>query len=201
MNHVWQIPAPRWAERISLRSYVWIAVGLIAAQALALYLMGRPPICTCGTVKPWVGLVSSPETSQQLLDWYTYTHVVHGFGFYLLLSLITPGSPFGLKFALAIGMESAWEVVENTPFVIERYRQLAIAHGYFGDSIVNSVMDTLAAACGVGLAYLLPVWATVTLTIGMESFVAFMIHDNLTLNIIQLVHPFDAISRWQQNIP
>jgi hypothetical protein len=62
-------------------------------------------------------------------------------------------------------------------------------------------MDTLAAACGVGLAYLLPVWATVTLTIGMESFVAFMIHDNLTLNIIQLVHPFDAISRWQQNIP
>jgi hypothetical protein len=104
---------------------------------------------------------------------------------------------FGLRFALAIGLESAWEIVENTPFVMERYRVSALARGYFGDSIINSVADTLAAAIGFMLAARLPVWSIVVLTMGMEAFAGYMIHDGLALNIIQLIFANDAISRWQ----
>ncbi|MCZ8548148.1 DUF2585 family protein [Mesorhizobium qingshengii] len=183
--------------RIPVNMLLVIGAALIALQAVVLVLMGHPLICTCGTVKLWHGIVSSPENSQQLTDWYTYTHVIHGFGFYLLLWLIAPRLPFGLKLSLAIGLEATWEVVENTPFVIDRYRQSALAQGYFGDSVVNSVADTFAATFGFVLARILPVWSTVVLVIGMELFAAFMIRDNLMLNIIQLIHPSEAISRWQ----
>jgi hypothetical protein len=174
-----------------------IAAGFIAVQAIALLAMGQPPICTCGVVKLWNGAVSSSENSQQLTDWYTYTHIIHGFGLYLLLWLIAPRLPFGFRLALAVGLEAGWEVIENTPSVIDRYRQLALAQGYVGDSVINSVGDTLAGAFGFVLAYVLPTWLTVALTIAMELFVGFMIHDNLTLNIIQLIFSNGAISHWQ----
>jgi hypothetical protein len=132
-----------------------------------------------------------------LADWYTYTHVIHGFGFYLLLWLVAPRASFGLRFALAVGLEAGWEVIENTAFIIDRYRQLALARGYVGDSIINSVGDTLAAVFGFILARILPVWSTLVLAITMEVFVGFMIHDNLTLNIIQLIYPNGIISHWQ----
>jgi hypothetical protein len=145
----------------------------------------------------WHGSPSGPETSQHVADWYTYTHIIHGFGLYLLLWLLAPRASFGLRLALAIGLEAGWEVIENTPFVMDRYRDLALAHGYFGDSVINSVADTLAAAFGFVLARLLPVWSIVAIAIAMELFAGYMIHDNLTLNIIQLVYPSEAISRWQ----
>ena len=180
--------APKW---------LLLAAGFVALQVAALALMGHPVLCACGTVKLWHGLVSSPETSQHLIDWYTFSHVIHGFAFYLLLWLLAPAWPLGVRFALAIGLEATWEIVENTPMLMERYREGALAQGYFGDSIINSVMDTLAMATGFVLARLLPPWATVTLALAMELFTGATVRDNLTLNIIQLLHPTDAISRWQ----
>ncbi len=187
----------RWPADISFRACLLISAGFVVLQALILLAMGHPLICTCGAIKLWHGLASSAETSQHLTDWYTYSHVIHGFGFYLLLWLIAPRMPFSVRLAMAIGLESAWEVVENTPLVMDRYRQSALARGYLGDSIVNSVADTLAAAIGFVLARILPVWATVALVIGTELFTAYAVRDNLTLNIIQLIRPSESISKWQ----
>lgn len=184
-------------KQMSLSAALLVSAGIIAAQVILELAMGRPLICTCGTVKLWVDNVLSPENSQQLTDWYTYTHIIHGFGLYLLLWLIAPRTSFALRLALAIGLEATWEVVENTAFVIDRYRQLALAQGYIGDSIINSVGDTVAGAFGFFLARIMPVWSTIALTIALEFFVGFMIHDNLTLNIIQLIHPNSVISHWQ----
>jgi hypothetical protein len=174
-----------------------LAAALLAVQAVVLFAMGQPPICTCGTVRLWHGLTSSPETSQQLTDWYTPTHVVHGFGFYLLLRLVMPNLPTGHRLLAALGLEVGWEILENTPVVIERYREQALAQGYFGDSIVNSLADTLAMVIGFALARFLPAWASVVLVLAVELFLALMIRDNLTLNILQLIYPIEAIARWQ----
>ncbi len=187
----------KWAQGVSLRTYLLFGAGAIALQVVVLMAMGQPLICECGTIRLWHGLVAGPENSQQLTDWYTYSHVIHGIGFYLLLWLIFPRTPIGLRFALALGLEAGWEIFENTPLIIDRYRQQALAQGYFGDSIVNSVSDTLAMAFGFVLARTLPVWATIALLIGIELFMVYLIRDNLTLNIIQLIYPSEAISSWQ----
>jgi len=184
-------------NRLPLGVYLAMAAAFVAVQAAVLLAMGQPLVCTCGTIKVWAGVVSGPENSQQLTDWYTYTHIVHGIALYFLLWLIAPRMSVGMRFALVIGLEASWEMIENTPFVIERYRQSTLAQGYFGDSVFNSVTDTLAAAVGFVIARLLPPWSSVALVVAMELFVGIMIHDNLTLNIIQLIHPTDAISRWQ----
>jgi hypothetical protein len=191
------VSALKWHQRISLRTILLTIVVIVAGQALVLLAFGLPAICKCGYVALWHGNPSGPETSQHLMDWYTYTHVIHGFGFYLLLWLIAPRMSFGLRLAIATGLEAGWEVIENTSFIMERYRQSALARGYFGDSIVNSVSDTLAAMLGFVLARQLPIWSTVALAIVMELFAAYMIHDNLTLNIIQLIHPNGVVSLWQ----
>jgi len=183
--------------RFPLAVCLLYAFGLIAVQTFGLRLMGQPWICACGHVALWYGNPAGPETSQQLLDWYFFTHIVHGFAFYFLLWVIAPRAPFALRLTLAVGIEVTWEIVENTPFVIERYRQSALARGYFGDSIINSVVDTSAAVLGFVLARALPKWASVMVVIAIEVFLAYSIRDNLTLNIIQLVYPIDFISRWQ----
>lgn len=192
-----QTRAVNWSERISFRARLLTSAGFVALQALILLAMGHPLICTCDTIKLWHGAVSSAETSQHLTDWYTYSHVLHGFGFYLFLWLVAPRMPFGLRLAMAIGLEAAWEVIENTPLVMDRYRQSALARGYFGDSVINSVADTLAAGIGFVSARVVPIWVVVALVIGMELFAAYAIRDNLTLNIIQLIWPSEFISQWQ----
>lgn len=185
------------AKHLPLGHWLLIAAGFVALQILTLIAMGQPPICTCGTIKLWTGIVSGPETSQQVADWYTPTHVLHGIWLYVLLWYIAPSMPLGARLAIAIGLEAGWEIVENTPFIINRYRQSALTQGYFGDSVINSVFDTFAAAFGFALARLLPVPVTVAVAITIELLVGVAIHDNLLLNIIQLVHPNGAISRWQ----
>lgn len=174
-----------------------IVGGSLALQALALLAMGHPLICRCGYIELWHGNPAGPETSQHLTDWYTYTHVIHGIGFYFVIWLIAPRLPFALQLALAFGLEAAWEIAENTPFVMERYRQSALARGYFGDSVVNSIFDTFATALGFALARTLPAWSSIVVVIGIELFLGYMIHDNFTLNIIQLIYPSEIISNWQ----
>jgi hypothetical protein len=183
---------PQWAA-----SWMLIAAAFVLAQALALAMMGHPLICECGRGDLWHGNPSGPETSQHLIDWYSYTHVLHGLGFYLLLWWIAPNMPIGQRFALAIGIEAAWEIIENTPIIMERYRQSALARGYFGDSVVNSMADTVAAAVGFVLARTLPVWTSVALVVASELFLAYMIRDNLLLNLLQLLYPNEWLSRWQ----
>ena len=174
-----------------------IALTLVAAQALTLWLMGQPPICKCGTLRLWSGDIWSAENSQQLTDWYTSSHLLHGVLFYALLWLVAPRTPVAVRFLLAIGLEVSWELLENSPLMIERYRKSALAQGYSGDSIVNSVSDTLSAALGFAAARALPVRLTVVLVIVIEVTVGYVIRDNLTLNVVQLVHPSELISQWQ----
>ena len=174
-----------------------VAAALIAAAAVTLFSMGQVPICKCGYVKVWHGVVFSSENSQHISDWYTPSHVIHGFAFYGLLWLLGRRWPIGLRLVLAIVIESAWEIFENTDMVINRYREVTISLDYFGDSVLNSVCDILAMVAGFVIASRVPVWLTVTLVVALELIVLYFIRDNLTLNIIMLLYPLDAIRNWQ----
>ena len=180
------------ARRAALASIM-----IVAAAAVILLSMGRNPICTCGTIDLWVGARDSPKTSQMLADWYSLSHVVHGLIFYAALWLIARRWPVQWRFVVALLIEASWEVIENTPFVIDRYRTATAALGYNGDSVINSMSDIAMMALGFLLARKLPVWASVLLLIVLEIVPLFVIRDNLTLNVWMLLAPTAAVQAWQ----
>ena len=184
------------ASRLSWR---WLAAAfvLVLIAGGVLLAMGQVPICKCGYVKLWHGVVYSSENSQHLSDWYTFSHIIHGFAFYGLLWLVGRRWPIGVRLVLAVLIESGWEIFENTDMVINRYREVTISLDYYGDSVINSMSDITAMVLGFIAASRLPIWTTVLLTVVMELVVLYYIRDNLTLNILMLVYPLDSIKHWQ----
>ena len=180
---------------------IGICVLVVAVTILILKVMGRPFISNSGTVKLWHAEVVSSENSQHLSDWYSFSHIVHGFLFFFLLWLISKKIPqirkFSVGFVIAVVMESIWEVIENTDFIINRYREATIALDYFGDSITNSTADILFMSLGFMMASRLSVLASVSFVAGSELLLAIVIRDNLALNILMLIYPIDAIKEWQ----
>lgn len=175
-----------------------IAIGL--GMAVILFAMGRIPVCKCGTIRLWHGVVVSSENSQHLLDWYSFSHIIHGFLFYGLFRLLRralPGMNIGAAFLGAMLIEAGWEIAENSDAMINRYREATISFNYFGDSILNSLSDLSMMALGFFVGWRLPVVITIFLALAMEAGVAFAIRDNLTLNIIMLLWPQDWIRAWQ----
>ncbi len=181
---------------ISRKSLLYILLVTLAAAAILL-AMDRPLICTCGTIKLWVSSAASPETSQMLADWYSPSHILHGFLFYAALWLVARRWSVERRFLVALSLETLWEVFENSPVIIDRYRAATVAVGYTGDSVLNSLSDIAMMAFGFFLARRLPLRVALVLIGLLELIPLLVIRDNLTLNVWMLVHPSDAIRAWQ----
>jgi hypothetical protein len=182
------------------RRWLVAALVLFVAQIAILYAMGRIPICECGYIKLFEPDVNSSGNSQHLGDWYVPSHIIHGFLFYGLGWLIIHRAPVAARFSLAVLIEAAWEIAENSPVIIDRYRNATMALGYSGDSILNSAMDTVFMALGFLFAARAPVWLTVCIAVFFELFTGWLIRDNLVLNVLMLVWPVDAIKVWQNAV-
>ena len=172
-------------------------LSLFLADAAALLAMGRVAICPCGYVLPWYGPTGTPEANMHLADWYTPSHIIHGFLFYLIIWLAWRRGPFGWRLAAAALVEVGWEIIENTSWTIEHYRTATVSSGYIGDSVVNSLSDLSFMILGFVLARRLPLWASLAICLGLEVLAGVMVRDGLTLNVIMFIYPVDWILRWQ----
>ncbi len=182
---------------MTLRRTAVSALAVLGLAAAALVAMGRHPICTCGTVDLWVGARDSSKTSQMLADWYSLSHIVHGLLFYAALWLVLRRWTVGGRFLAALLIEASWEVIENTPMVIDRYRETTAALGYSGDSVLNSLSDILMMCLGFFAARRLPLWGSVLLIVALELIPLFVIRDNLLLNVWNLLAPNAQVAAWQ----
>lgn len=185
-----------WSKYWPTAGIAVFSVGVLVATAGILLWMGRVPICECGYVKLWHGAIDG-QNSQHIFDWYAPSHVLHGFIFFGVLSAVFPRAPVPAKIGMAIVPEAAWEIIENTPMVIEHYREAAGALGYYGDSVINSISDIVAMVIGAFTASRIPKWATLALFLLLELMTLYAVRDGLILNIWNLTFPVDAIQEWQ----
>lgn len=193
---VWVGRASSIGSRIAAKS-AWLIPLLLVATATILLAIGRSAICPCGHIALWHGTVQSDQNSQQITDWYTLSHIVHGLLFYGLARLVLPRWPWNGRLVVAVVIEAGWEILENSPIIIDRYRSVTMAWGYTGDSVLNSISDIAAMMLGFEIARCLPSWASIGLVVVLEMVALAAIRDNLTLNVIMLVAPIDAIRSWQ----
>jgi hypothetical protein len=183
-----------------LRDHPWLTLLLVGAVAVTAGIelaMGRSLFGPDGRFGWWEGSIWSNASSQRLADPYSFSHVAHGMLFYGMLWLVARRWPVRYRFLTAVILEAGWEVLENSPLIINRYREVTIALGYEGDSVLNSVSDLLMMALGFLAAYRWRPWVTVGVLAAMEIGCAWWVRDNLTLNIIMLIHPIETIRLWQ----
>jgi hypothetical protein len=180
--------------RLSLPAALLISLSLLLLTAWVLYWMGRLPICKCGYVEFWhVG--RDAGTSQHFADWYTYSHIIHGIGYYFVLSLVSRGHlSVAARLVLATLIECGWEIFENTSYIITRFRS---GTGYFGDTIINSMGDILAMIVGFLIAARLPAWVTVFLFVATEAALLALFHDSVLLSLLLLAYPVDWLRDWR----
>jgi hypothetical protein len=184
--------------RLSIPAALLASACIIGFAAWILFWMGRPPVCKCGSIKFWYSGRDVQEMSQHFTDFYTYSHILHGIIFYWLLSILAQGRlSVGARLVIATGIEAGWEIFENTPFIINRYRNGTVSRDYLGDSILNSMGDATAMVVGFLIAARLPTWVTVLLLLATELLMLAFLRDNLTLNILMLIYPIEWIREWQ----
>ncbi|VVB77813.1 Uncharacterised protein [uncultured archaeon] len=180
---------------------LWVSIAIVILLILSLGLIehyaGRLLICKCGYVSLWYNNANGPGNSQHLFDWYSFSHIIHGIIFFAILSLLFKKMPLRTKLIIAVIIECAWEGLENSPIIINRYRTATFSLDYYGDSIINSIFDVISMIVGFILAFKLKKWHIVAMVIFMELFTLYMIRDNLTLNIINLIYPTELIKNWQ----
>lgn len=185
------------------RPAIILTAALVLVALVVLLAMGRPAICPCGEIKLWHGVVQSNQNSQQITDWYSFSHVTHGLIMYAAAWLLWirlglfGGRPARWALPIAVVVEAAWEIVENTPMIIDRYREVTVSWGYTGDSVLNSISDIGWMIVGFLAASRLPARVSVTLAIFFELFTLWAIRDNLTLNVLMLFWPLEAVRQWQ----
>ena len=184
-----------WARRAG--PWLVALLALLAATALVLRAQGRLWSCACGRLLPWVSDAWGADTSQHFADPYTFTHVLHGVAFCGLLAWALPRLDWPRRSLLAVAAEAAWEIIENTDFVINRYREATAALGYTGDTVVNSLGDIAACALGFLLARALGPLRSVIFFVAVEALLLVWIRDSLLLNILMLVYPLDSVREWQ----
>ncbi len=183
-----------------LKEYKWVifwTVVIFTITGLFEYFTGRSPLGPDGKFGLWEASVWSSENSQRVADAYTFSHIIHGMLFFGLLHLVARKVPMKYKLVMALGLEAGWEILENSPLIINRYREVTIAQGYVGDSILNSLSDVVFAGIGFSIARFSKFWATIFLIILMEIGCLFWVRDNLTLNIVMLAYPSKTIQQWQ----
>lgn len=173
---------------------------ILAATSLVLAAMGRHFWCECGGLEPFSWDIWSQHNSQHLIDPYSFTHVLHGILFYALLGWLWKSLSIEYRFSVAILLESSWEILENTPMVIERYRSVTISLDYYGDSIANSIMDVIACAIGFAIACRFRPRVSVAVFVATELILLITIRDCLTLNVVMLLWPLEAIKTWQMGL-
>ena len=182
----------------SWKIYALAVIAIMAFTAMIELWMGRLPFCKCGIIRLWAGDIWSNENSQQLTDPYTFTHILHGAILYGLVWWVAGKRwPLGARLIAAVLLESGWEILENSSFIIERYRSATISLDYYGDSIFNSMGDICAMMTGFFLAYKLPVRVTILGAVLVDLALLLWIRDSLALNILMLIHPIAAIKSWQ----
>ena len=180
----------------------WAALtvaAITAVMVLVVRLEGRVWFCECRTLLFWIADAYSEHTSQHLLDPYSLTHLQHGLIFYWLLAWLAPRASWQTRLVAATAIEASWEIVENSAFVINRYREATAALGYTGDSVINSLGDLLSCAVGFAIAGKIGWRWTLALFVGIEAGLVLWIRDSLLLNVLMLFYPVEAIKNWQTN--
>lgn len=182
------------------RQHRWPWLGIGATLLVTLGLLrgeGRLWLCACGRLSLWAGNICSADNSQQLFDPYSFTHVLHGVVYCWVLAWLAPRLTSLRRLWLAVAIEALWEVVENSSFVIQRYREATAALGYQGDTIINSTGDILSCALGFVLARRLGFRRSLVLFVAVEVVLLYWIRDSLMLEVLMLLHPINAIRAWQ----
>jgi hypothetical protein len=184
---------------VDKRPYYSLGV-LIAVAVVILRFQGRVWWCQAGDYTPWSWEIWSTHNSQHMVDPYSFTHVLHGIFEFWLIGLVFRRLPLTWRFAIAVAIESTWEVVENTSYVIQRYREATMSLDYFGDSVINSVADIGCCALGFWIAWKLKFWKSLALFAFTEAVLILTIRDSLIINVIMLLWPIEAIKNWQVGI-